>query len=481
MKKKIWITITLINVISHFSSAQDFDWTASSYQNSIFRGIDEINGECYGVIVNNLSIDSNALNQLLFYKFDFLNSEDAEFSLNEISSISFPGYSTLAIKFIEETGVWILVQMRYDSANNQHYRAILCDENFGILHETTVDTKGYPLLFHIETYGSKTYILGYLLGPPKDELLFIKYNHGRPFEIGPIVISQSKPKPLPIITSMKIDHTSGNMLIFCISGIAILDSSLNEVLFLNSIQVQTSDHGHLINVENNYYSHGARDSSWNIGLRKLVIHKYDLNFNILKADTLGRPGHDNYPFIEESIDYRNNEILVGGHLDGPYNHPDLDKSIKKFYLAKYDENLNQIWYKEYGGDRAYLMNGLHLLNDGSSLTYGFVTDTSNDVRYAYVMHVNVNGEILSTISLPIGSKTSLQIVNPGDETLRILNPDHVQAQIQLYDIQGCHVLTGEINSEISEIDTQGLPAGLYPYVLIQDGHSIGSGKWIKAK
>jgi hypothetical protein len=235
----------------------------------------------------------------------------------------------------------------------------------------------------------------------------------------------------------------------------------------------------LLGIGDNYFSHGARDSAWNIAIRKLVIHKYDTSFSIIVSDTLGWPGQDNYPFIHKSIDYRNNEIMVGGHLDGPYNGFYFHSRIKKFYLAKYDEDLNQIWYTEYGGDRAYVFFGVQLLDDGGSLAYGYIIDTLDGNRYAYIMHVDKNGEILTSTTMPGEPASSVQLVNPGDEFLRILNPDHIRARIILYDLQGKPVLTGEIDSGMTEISARDLPAGLYPYVLIRDGHTIGVGKWIK--
>ena len=192
-------------------------------------------------------------------------------------------------------------------------------------------------------------------------------------------------------------------------------------------------------------------------------------------------GQDNVPFLTSSIDQKDGKFLVGGHLDGPFNSSDFYSHIKKFYMAKYDSEMNRLWYKEFGGDRGYTMFGVKLLNDGSSLAYGTIYDSVTYLRYAYIMHVDENGDILTSTTMPAQPKTSIQIVNPGNETLRVLNPDHIEGRIELYDIQGCHVLTGVFNVEVSEIDTQDLPVGLYPYVLIKDGHSIGSGKWIKAK
>jgi len=157
----------------------------------------------------------------------------------------------------------------------------------------------------------------------------------------------------------------------------------------------------------------------------------------------------------------------------------IAKSIKKFYLAKYDEDMNQLWYKEYGGDRAYIFVGLHILEDGGCLAYGYITDTIESIRHAYIMQVDVNGEMITSSTIPRESLMSIQVTSLNNSTLCVINPDGVAANIVLYDMHGREILNGEINSEMTEFSVTGLTAGLYPYLLIHGGHVIASGKWIK--
>ena len=479
---RILITSLVFLMCVHLLNAQNNDWIANNFQSSIFKGVDEINGNYYGIVSSVTNDEPNPKFEFFLYKLDFLNFGGTQFSMEVIDSIfSIEHFTTLAIKHIDLTGVWLLVQAREISPGKQQYRVIICDNEFNIVAERTADALGYPLSFHIDSDDTETYVLGSLLGPPKNELVYLKYSHSKPYELPSIEVRQLEPRDLFDITSMKVDQQTGNMLIFSIDGISVMDSNLLLIKDFNSTEVLTSGHGHLLGIGDSYYSHGARDSSWDVPLRKLVVHKYDGDFNILVADTLGWSGQDNYPFINESIDYRNNEILVGGHLDGPLNHFELDKSIKKFYLAKYDTDLNQIWYKEYGGDRAYLMFGLYLLEDGSCLAYGAVTDTSTGYHYAYIMHVNENGEILTSLTLPQETTPLIQIVNPGNESLVVLNPDCTIAQFELFDMQGHPVLHSELDSYKEEFNTAGLPNGTYPYIFIQNGQIISKGIWVKQK
>ncbi len=463
--------------------AQNYDWLSNDFPGSRFLDIFEIDGKYYGAVSNGAKYyyDSTTIYQLSIYEIEFIHEGEPGLFLNEFITIPYPGnFATSGIYYIEENKRWILIQSSVINEGYQTYRVNVYDNLFNLISSNSLDTLGYPDPCHIDIYNGKLFILGSIQQPPRDELIYLNYSYLKP-ETPVLEIKQSEPRTMFFVTDMKIDQRTGDLLVFYYNGIAVLDSTLHQKKRLGYNQIKTSDHGHALGVNDHYYSHGATSQGLGNGLRLLVFQKYDTLFNILFADTFGIKGQDNYPFLTRSIDQRNGDFLVGGHLDGPFNSVDFYSNVKKFYMAKYDSNMNRLWYKEYGGDRAYVMFGLKLLEDGTSLAFGTLYDTITYLRYAYIMHVDENGEILTSTTMPNQSKTSIQIVNPGDETLRILNPDHIEGRIELYDIQGCHILTGEIGSEISEIDTQDLPAGLYPYVLIKDGHSIESGKWVKAK
>lgn len=400
--------------------------------------------------------------------------------MNEVVSIPFPeNYATNAIHYIEEANKWIVVQHSVISSGNQKYNVVLFDENFTVLAESVLDNLGIPTPFHIDSYNGNTYVLGTILGPPQDQLFYLKYSHDS-MNLPPINITQSEPMGMTWVTSMNIDNRTGNMLVFYYNGIAVLDSNLYQLKRFNSIEVATSDHGHLIDVGNNYYSHGARDSSWDVGLRKLVLHKYDTSFVVLKADTLGWPGQDNYPFFHRSIDYKNGRLLVGGHLDGPFNSPTTFENLKKYYLAEYDLDLNQLWYKEYGEDKAYWLAGVQLLDGGDCFAYGFITDENDGQRYAYIMHVDKNGEILTSQTIQFPPAT-IKVVNPGGELLTILNPENLNAQVILYDMRGHEILNKGISSELTEINVSHLPPAIYPFIIAKENNIIVSDKWVKEK
>ncbi len=480
-KKTLPLTTILIIIGVVIPKAQNYEWIAEDFPGSSFLNIIQKDGDLYAVASIGPIVEfiPEFLYQLSIYKIK-PEPGTANFELEEIITIPSPDFfATDAVAYINETKRWIIFQTKYLGPYRFLYKAILYDDNFNFISEQTLDTLGLPGSFHISTYQNNTYILGSISSPPKDEIALIHYDHSKPNLLSPIMVGQTNPDELYSITSMTSDEHPGNMLIFHYLGIAILDTNFQLIHNYEYNQIKTNEYGTVLRNGNYYYSHGD-DPLANNGYRYLVLHKYDTLFNLLKADTFGTPNQDNYPFLFTSLDVKNNEILVGGHLDGPLSHLNFFNSIKKYYLAKYDTDMNKLWYKEYGGDRAYTMVGLKLTEDGSSYAYGFITDSGSYIRHAYIMRVDANGENLSSFVLQPEAKSYLKVVSPGNSTLIILNSNNIEAQIELYDNQACLVLTKMISESVTEIDASNLPNAIYTYVLLKDRRIIDTGKWLKA-
>ncbi len=270
------------------------------------------------------------------------------------------------------------------------------------------------------------------------------------------------------------------MLVFYYNGVAEIDSQFTKVIDKRYNQIHTSDHGTVAQIDANYFSHGATNQAPGDNKRLLVLQKYDSLFNITFADTFGIFGQDNYPFINKSLDIKNDEVLVGGHLDGPITHLQLDLFIKKFYVAKYDTNMNRLWYKEFGGDRAYILYGLKLLDNGESMIYGYVRNLTTLKKYAYMMLLDANGDIKTSIEIPDSEASSIQVVNPGSDHLIILNPDEKVGKIQIYDSNGRMLFTQDFDASNVEIPMENYPSGMYPYQILVGNRLEKIGKWIKS-
>ncbi|HEY3386284.1 MAG TPA: hypothetical protein VGK46_07235, partial [Saprospiraceae bacterium] len=391
--------VIILHLLVEDTAAQNYEWVSDNFPGSHVIGIEEKDGKVYAIISNGelAAYDPNIDYKVVLYEMEFIQTGEPGFILTEVNSVQYSdAFATSSVRYVDETRTWILVQAAFGNEGKQIFRVELRDENLELITTSSIDTFGYPLTCHIDTYEGKTFILGSILGPPSDELLYLVYSHTDPKYLPPIVVKQSEPRPTFWVTSMNIEDKTGEMLIFYYNGIARLDTNLHQVLRLGYDEIKTSDHGTAISTSTRYYSHGTADQVGTGGSRLNVLHMYDTSFTLLNADTFGISIPDNYPFYIKSLVLRDEKILVGGHLDGPFTHFPIYKSIKKFYLAKYDTDMTLQWYKEYGGDRAYWMAGVHLLDDGSSLAYGFVTDLIDEYRYAYILHVDENGDIISS-------------------------------------------------------------------------------------
>jgi hypothetical protein len=51
--------------------------------------------------------------------------------------------------------------------------------------------------------------------------------------------------------------------------------------------------------------------------------------------------------------------------------------------------------------------------------------------------------------------------------------------LQLFDIGGRLLLTEQINTDMQQVNTSALPAGIYPYRITAGNRIIGWGKWVK--
>ena len=460
---------------------QEYEWSAGDFPNSIFLGVYEVEGRYYGAVSNGGldRFDSNTIYQLSIYELIFSNEDGL--NLLEVITIPFEdNYATISLDYIEEANHWIIAQSKVLEEGIQRFRLLLCDLDFNIISERTRDTMGVPFPFYIDSYEGRTQILGTIFGI-SPVIFYSNYSNADPNPLPPIQIKRSEPNNTFFITSMNINKRNGNMLVFYHGGITELDTNLTQSFRLSYNDVHTSFHGSIIGIGNNYFTHGLTEQGSGNGYKDVVLQKYDTLFNIIAADTVGVEGVDNFPFISNSMDYNSGELLTGGHLDGIYANINFLKTVKKFYLAKYDLNLNRIWYKEYGGDKAYVLDGLKIINNKGCVAFGYIFDILSGIRNGYIMYVDQDGNTVNTINFPLQDQVNIHIVNPGQEYLHILNPDQIVSKVDLFDVSGNKVFTGEILENESKFNVGYLPSGLYSYILHYDGHYILSGKWIKAE
>ena len=429
------LLIPLIFLYPLTAIPQVAEWLATNFDGSQALNIELINDDTYLVVNSGIAneIIPGVEYKTVFYRID-LDDDSLNFELNEMHTIyNEPDsvYYTITADYIQESQEWLLAQS-YDSIpGSKRIRFLLFDDKFNLLKRQYLNTKGYiNVRFFTSSANEHTYLLGTILGPPKDQIVFMDYDHISGILHSPKV-GQTVPNHSTWITSMLLDPSNMNMVVYYYNGIQVIDT--------NYYQVQ----------------------------------------NYLWLDTLGDRSHDNYPFAFSSMDERDGEFLVGGHLDGPFSHFYIFDSYKKFYLAKYDTSLNRLWYNEYGGDRAYWMYGLKILPDESCMAYGFVTDTTTGYRHAYVLHVGQHGEILTSTEFPVSLDDGIKVFGDHSGNVVITNQNNLQLTFNLFDEKGILLKNLNIGERYNDVEMTNFPGACYFYNLVLKGNVVKAGKLVK--
>jgi hypothetical protein len=474
-------SILIFSFHLYSGAAQISEWTAFEFNGSMSQIVKEIDGELYLLVGNGATneIIPGVDYKVVAYRIQFEIDGTLDFMPVEFITLSsqFDSlYATLSIDYISNTKEWLIIQTYNLSPGNLRFRFLLCDDEFNIESKSYIDILGYlNVPFYMSNFEGHTYLIGAILGPPKSWMVFMDYNHNSKGILPSIKIGQTSPMQSTWITSMFVDPRTLNMLCFYYDGIQELDTNLYQVNTYSRQLIHTGTHGQVISKGPYYYSHGSYRFGTE-GYKINLLQKYDTLFQIISSDTLGNKAHDNYPFVFNSMDTLNNTILIGGHLDGPFSHQDIFHSVKKFYLSKYDDQLNQLWYKEYGGDRAYWMTGLKILKDESSMAYGFITDTIDGFRHAYIMHVAKNGDLISSTELDKIDGNGVHLANETGGNIIISNQNNLEIQFNLFDLNGIRIMSKTFISDGNKIDLNFLPQACYYYSIVNKSKLLTSGK-----
>jgi hypothetical protein len=195
------------------------------------------------------------------------------------------------------------------------------------------------------------------------------------------------------------------------------------------------------------------------------------------ADTFGRSGKDDYPFINQSLDECNSNFYIGGMLAGPSNFNNRD--TLKFFMAKYNQDLDRLWYREYGGSHSYVIRGLTGLPDGRCLVYGYRVDNEDGLRYPYLLIVNEDGQITSSKDVSKPEPQLFQILYTTEsENITITSSQEID-ELQLFSLDGKSIARYQnILPGNHDFNLAYLPPGVYVF-LAASGKERQSRKWVK--
>lgn len=259
-------------------------------------------------------------------------------------------------------------------------------------------------------------------------------------------------------------------------------TSIEEVLVDNDFFTQTRI---AKKMDTSYFLSGSKIYDFN-PLRELGIAEYNLNDSLLRQTIF--PGHADtmtYPGAGQSMLVTTDNIWVVGWYNIIEMAMPCSPEPTWVILNRLNHNLELQEQFFYGGDGVYFPRYIIETSDHHIVVTGEYYDPEL-IPYEcqfdpFVLKVNSEGLIVNTTNhdLPIAQE-AIVFPNPGSGYLQVkLAIQHPQATLELFDMNGRLILTEEINTDMQQVNTAFLPAGIYPYRITTSGKVIGNGKWVK--
>ena len=162
----------------------------------------------------------------------------------------------------------------------------------------------------------------------------------------------------------------------------------------------------------------------------------------------------------------------------PMGGPDIEKA-RNFYVALFDGNLNlkgEIYY--HNETRMLTPYSIYALPSGGCLisTDGYDRHTFEQQHAIY----KLSDETIVGIeeAHDAGFAVAMAYPNPGKDVLNI-RTGLQNAWVEVYDMNGRLVHWQEITENVTAINAETWPAGMYVWKMISDGKEVENGKWIK--
>ncbi len=166
-----------------------------------------------------------------------------------------------------------------------------------------------------------------------------------------------------------------------------------------------------------------------------------------------------HPALIKGISKYNNSIFIGATSNIDYSNAFFGTIDSWFHLIKFDDSLNVIWEKWYGGDAYYFLNSVLATSDGGCLMVGTKYPHGMTVpeRVAHFIKVDANGNVQWTQDIKTHDISFKLYPNPTSSFFTIENKDFTIEKIELFD------LTGKIISVIDNCENTNIQINLEPY------------------
>lgn len=148
------------------------------------------------------------------------------------------------------------------------------------------------------------------------------------------------------------------------------------------------------------------------------------------------------------------------------------------HLTPEFNTISTVFFGEENDRKSYWAYGITATEDGGVVLVSWELDLLNDVKMNVVRKYPANALVGIDEAHANGLKVAIAYPNPGKETLNI-RTGLKDARVEVYDMSGRMVYGQEITEDVTSIDAEGWPAGVYVWRVMANGREAESGKWIK--
>jgi hypothetical protein len=437
----------------------------------------------------------------------------------------------------DQEGNYFMVGQNYDNINSVSYGKIIkLDQNGSVLNNVSYgNTDENTIFFNILEKQDTLYLLGFASSNNLNCLLFVKMN-------SELEVIDDKKYPFPSHLFLQYMNSfidsENNIVITGYNRNYNYDYNIDPFyyklsLFGDSITSKFQDLGgnymefsyHIMESLDSTYYFVSMQGDCNGTLKSLVI--LDKNFNEISYRSFSLHGFISFCYINDSTiaiccsmmgDYNlhlitidnmfmenlhlsfyktplmrenpaihnglsknNNYIYLGSTSNINFSNPYYSSNDSWFHLVKFDETMNPLWEKWYGGDAYYLLYSVLATSDNGCLMIGskFEHGLTVPERVAHYIKVDANGDVQWTQDIEMPELSYKVYPNPTQSVFNIENFELNIKQIEVYDISGRYLTSiSDCNNSTISIDLTPFSNGIY-FAKIKSSKGVRTEKVVK--
>lgn len=281
-------------------------------------------------------------------------------------------------------------------------------------------------------------------------------------------------------------------IVYAYRGIVTLDKNIDKYKIY---PLGFNVHGSLQSINNNRFAafgivtRGIISGPFEGIHRDNILQLFDENYATLASDTIaGLPetvedmGY-NFPPYVKSLDFNGEFLFTSTNYQMDVSALFQSNRPREIHVLKHDTLLNRQWRVILGGDVNTMVYGMFATKDGGCLVYGLrKTHGDNPQNYPYVVKLNSDGIITSTITDPGIQEPSLTLYGNPSNQLKFYIQDMPtwNGKLFIYDLSGKLMTSSNVRSGMVDMDTQMWNSGMYIIQIIDSENKlIHSVKWVK--